>query len=567
VTGSARDRLAGIALVLLVAVPRLAILLASPDTHLSLLVDDASYYLEAARRAVESGIWPTMDGRNPTNGFHPLYMLVLVLLQRVAGTEPRLIIPLVMGLHLALNGIAAWILGRIARRHAPGFAGWAVALLLALDPGWLVHGTLGVENSLSSLLLLVLVLRWDARFGDPAPAIDRPTGWWVDGLLLGLAMLARTDAAIWGLVLIAGGLWRSGWRDAGVRNRALGTGVVALLVVLPWLAASLTRFGTVAQDSSAALAARYDLEYGPRLSIGSIKIGAMQVGFWTYRILWAGGLIPLMGWVLGRGFAPGSERPRVASWGAWITAALCALALLLRANDPTDIRDVRVAGIELLCGAAGLGLGLVAGPPQGLRRRPAFFMVLVATTLLVTAYAFAFRGFQVWYSTGPCLAFALFVFACTAGPALAGRRQLTGVVIGLMAIQAVLVVAGLRSRGGIEGMHPDLISEGQVLRERLSAQVANESSPPRVGSFDSGELSYLLHPFPITNLDGVMNHSASLALRNRRYADYLAADGITHVVGSAGRVEQFRRVSPFDASPDSAWSRALGTEVWNVAAR
>lgn len=563
--GSDRSRRAGIVLAMLVAAPRLAILFAGPDVHLSLLVDDASYYLEAARRTVEAGVWPTMDGRNPTNGFHPLYMGLLVLLQRVAGTEPRLIVPLVMGLHLALNGIAAWILGRLALRHAPGIPGWSAAILLALDPGWLAHGTLGVENSLSSLLLLVLVLRWDARFGDPVRARERPTGAWADGLLLGLAMLARTDAAIWGLVLITGGLWRSGWRDPDARRRALATGFVAFLVVLPWLIASIARFGTIVQDSSAALSARYQIEYGARFSIGSIRTGATQVGFWVYRMLWAGGLVPLTGWVLGRAFAPGSERPRNASWGGWITAALCALTLFLRANDPTDIRDVRSAGIELLCGAAALAVGLASGPPAGFRRRPALLMVLVATTLLVTAYAFVFRGFQVWYSTGPCLAFALFVFACTAGPALAGRRQLTGVLVGLMAIQSVLVVGGLRSRGGIEGMHPGLVSEGAALRERLTDRVANQ--PFRVGSFDSGEVSYLLHPFPITNLDGVMNHHASLAVRNRRFADYLKKDGITHILGSAGRVEQFRRVSPFDASPDSAWSEALGTEVWKVEGR
>ena len=37
-----------------------------------------------------------------------------------------------------------------------GFA--AAALVLALDPGWLLHGTLAVENGLSSLLLLAVVL-------------------------------------------------------------------------------------------------------------------------------------------------------------------------------------------------------------------------------------------------------------------------------------------------------------------------------------------------------------------------------------------------------------------------
>lgn len=559
-----RTRRAGLVLALVIAVPRLVLLLAGPDAQLSLLVDDASYYLEAARRVVESGIWPSMDGRNPTNGFHPLYMTLLVLAQRVAGTEPRLVIPLVTGIHLALNGIAAWMVGKVALRQVPGRAGWAAALLLALAPGWLAHGTLGVENSLSSLLLLVLVLRWDSRFSDPAAAHDRPIPWLIDGLLLGLAMLARTDAAIWGMVLLGWELWRSGIGNRRAWARAVGTGVVALVVVLPWLVVCVARFGTIVQDSSAALAARYDVEYGPRLSFGSFRTGVMHLGFWIFRLLWATGLVPLTGWVLGRAFAPGSERSRPAAWGGWITAVLCAVSLLLRANDPTDIRDIRVAAIELALGAAGVVIGLVSGPPRGMRREPVFAMLLVATGCIMVAYSFVFRGFQVWYSTGPCLAFALFVFARTAGFALAGRGRLAAALVVVMAVQSVLVVGALRSRGGIEGMHPRLIAEGTRLRDRLIELSAREQTPVRVGSFDSGELSYRLHPFPVANLDGVMNHRASVALRNRSLADYLAADGITHILSGSDRVNQFRRVSPFEVVPDSAWSAALGTEVLRI---
>src|SRR5258706_1596646 len=94
------------------AAARLPFLLPGPDVQFSLLGDDAFYYLEAARRAAESGLWPSMDGRHPTNGFHPVYMLLLIALQRVVGTAPRLVIPLVMALNLALNGAAAGLAAR-----------------------------------------------------------------------------------------------------------------------------------------------------------------------------------------------------------------------------------------------------------------------------------------------------------------------------------------------------------------------------------------------------------------------------------------------------------------------
>ena len=40
------------------------------------LADDAFYYFQIARH-VAQGLGPTFDGLAPTNGFHPLYLLIL----------------------------------------------------------------------------------------------------------------------------------------------------------------------------------------------------------------------------------------------------------------------------------------------------------------------------------------------------------------------------------------------------------------------------------------------------------------------------------------------------------
>ncbi len=554
-----------IALALVVAAPRIPILLAGPDAHLSLMVDDASYYLEAARRAVETGLWPSMDGRNPTNGFHPLYMLVLIAFQHAVGTAPHTVLPLVMTFHLMLNGVAAWLLGRIALRSVAGAAGWFAAILLALNPGWLAHGTLGVENGLSSLLLLALVLRWDRRFGSDLATPEPRRTWMLDGLLLGLVVLARTDAVIWGFVFLAWGLWRCSRQGASRRflPSILGSAAIAALVVVPWLVANAWWFGTVVQDSGAALAARYDQEYGSRFSASSLRVAMLHVGFWLYRMLWAGGFGPLTGWVLGRAIAP-QPRPIVrASLTGWVVVGLCAISLLLRANDPTAIRNVPTAEIWLGLGTAAFAIGILSGRMAAVRWRPVFGMALTAATLTVFAYAFVLRGFQVWYSTGPCLAFVLLVMAKALAPALEGRRWLGVALVALMATQSVLVVRALGSRGGIEGMQQDLLALGRDLRERLAALTA-EHPTTRFGSFDSGELSYRLHPVPITNLDGVMNHAASIALRQRRLGRYLVQDGITHVISTAKGIAKFQRVSPFEVVRDDAWSTRAGVEVWAV---
>ena len=51
---------------------------------ISLFIDDAFYYLLIARNFAESGL-PTFDGIHATNGFHPLWMLMLAAMYKVIG--------------------------------------------------------------------------------------------------------------------------------------------------------------------------------------------------------------------------------------------------------------------------------------------------------------------------------------------------------------------------------------------------------------------------------------------------------------------------------------------------
>src|ERR1700753_2703072 len=55
--------------------------------------DDTFYYFAIARNPAR-GLPPSIDGVNPTNGFHPLWMLVLVALFRVGGWAPGALAPL-----------------------------------------------------------------------------------------------------------------------------------------------------------------------------------------------------------------------------------------------------------------------------------------------------------------------------------------------------------------------------------------------------------------------------------------------------------------------------------------
>lgn len=550
-------------LALVLALPRLVIAFAGPDAQLSLMGDDASYYLEAARRAVTLGVWPTTDGIHATNGFHPLYMGLLMGVHRVAGEAPRVVIPIVMVLDLLLNAIAMVVLLRgLERRALRG--GYQAALVLALGSAWWLHATLAVENSVSSLLLLLAALRWDARFGEGVPAPSwRARAF--DGALLGFAMLGRTDAGLFAIAYGVGAMVVVG-RARGVRaasSEALGIAVPAILVVAPWAWANLTRFGTLAQDSAVALGVRYNLDHGPHLSPSGLRADLQGVGLWLYRFLWATGLIPVTAWAWGR-IVPVDRFRAAARDGraAWFVVGLALVALLHRVNGPLDIREPRVAVIELMIGALAFVAGLVSSRPEGARWRPVFTVVSVAAVLDVVAYAFGFRGFQVWYATGPTIACVLFVASAALPGALAGRRALAAALVALILVQSAWTMRDALVTGGIEGMDRRILADGEALRARLEAFAAESPTPVVFGSFDSGELAYKVHPLPVINLDGVMSHDAAIAIRARALARYMASAGVTHLLTSPLRIEQYGRVEPFSAHFDSVATARLGLSVW-----
>lgn len=555
----------GLVLIALLAT-RLPIWFAGANVHLSIFMDDAGYYLEAARRSVEARSWPSMDGVERTNGFHPLYMLLLVVIQAVLGTDPRIVIPVVMAFQLAIGAIATILLAREAALRDPKSWGLWVGLPLALDPGWMEHGLCGVESGISSLLVLVAALRWESHFVI-RPQTSNLRSWAFDGLLLGLAMAARTDSALFAFTYLTLGAWRNSRLD-GPQRALMGAGVAtcaALLVLAPWLISNLLRFGTLRQDSTVALATRFAAQDGSPFSLTSLRAGLTTLGFWWIRILWSTGLVPLTGW--GLGLAIPLERwrsVRFTSWIPWGVAAGCGLLLFLRGNDTLDIGSVSIAIIEAGLGGLALLGGLCTARSRDDSSRPLYTMLALYAFLTISAYSFGFRAFQPWYSTAVCLTAVLLPLGRTLAPFLVTRRALGSVLLTFMAVQSFLLTRELLICGGREGMNPRLLAEGEHLRAKLEEFTATTSGKARFGSFDSGKLSYRTHPFPITNVDGVMNHRAAEALTKRQLDTYFADAGITYLIGEPSRIADFAAISPFQFAPDSSLTRYLEMPVSRV---
>lgn len=181
--------------------------LSAASRGVSLFIDDAFYYLLIARNFADSGV-PTFDGINATNGFHPLWMLMLAGMYKVidtgAGLFTQIVAAKVLELVTLAGALALCVVAYRRLRHATPLAwGFPGAAVILLAPRLYVFEQ-GMESTLAAGLLLAAI------YG----AIDRRPAWLI--ATLPLLFLARLDSlvfvigplALW-WVLQEGPVWRA----------------------------------------------------------------------------------------------------------------------------------------------------------------------------------------------------------------------------------------------------------------------------------------------------------------------------------------------------------------------
>jgi hypothetical protein len=214
------------------------------DLYLSFFVDDFFYYLVVAKNLALHGT-STFNGLQPTNGYHPLWLLTIALLYKIFRTQ--------LSFFVALS-LLIWLLvcaSYRALRHTQlslgigGDAGLAWALLSITCMA--VLSRTGMEIGLA---LFCLSLFWERMATQPLER-QTPAAAFVSGLLASALVLSRLDAclvvaAYGGLTLIA---------PSGVRRTAVkqvfyfGAG---LLPVAIYFAINRIEFGTMLPISGIA---------------------------------------------------------------------------------------------------------------------------------------------------------------------------------------------------------------------------------------------------------------------------------------------------------------------------
>jgi hypothetical protein len=214
---------------------------------------DDCFYLFSIARSIAKGLGPTVDGTHLTNGFQPLIVLLYTPIFWLCGSDGWLAIRWTFILNGAIAALTIWAvalllktLERVPSRRgltAPvvGAAIWTFTIAIFAEM------TNGLETGLSSLLLFLSLTLYAKLPHDGKDGVKIPVSHWVIfGTILGLAVLARIDAAILVVILTI---------TLFITRRsmeAVVTAGMALLVSAPWWIFNRVSFGSLMPSSGQA---------------------------------------------------------------------------------------------------------------------------------------------------------------------------------------------------------------------------------------------------------------------------------------------------------------------------
>jgi hypothetical protein len=482
---------------------------------LSPTTEDA-YYLLTVSRNIAGGHGISYDGIRPTNGVQPAAAAVFALPYLASPGDPFILpLRLVQLLQVGFFLVGAVLCGRLAEEMSAGVpratARRAGVLLWLGSYAVFRHAVNGMETGLY-LVCLQAWLLWQLRHEAEA---HRARTALVSGLLLGLAVLARIDAAflVVGACLVA--LLPVGAGAATPRRRrvfaAALTAAGALAVSAPWWIRSQVLFGDLMPSS------------------GHAESLTVPLGANLERLLpsLAQGLSPVLPPVAMRFSWMGAAATLAALVVAWLVLLRIARA------DPSRPRVIRWRRPAMAFMAAGIGWACYYcgwfGAPHFVER----YLIPLAVPLVPLTAAIAAGAVHALPPHGP-------------------RRVAFTLVAALLFFGAALEHAvTLTASPWISG-NPFYTFQFKRLAARLPAAAL-------VGALQSGTLGYFR--IGSVNLDGKVNTDALRARKSGTLWRYVRERHLDYLVDWPGDVA--RMLGPDSARRDYVkLDEAGGFELW-----
>ncbi len=224
---------------------RLFFVFSSPENLITIVPDDAFYYFKIAKN-ICLGLGSSFDGINPTNGYHPLWMIILLPLAKLI-TAPWVMIKTTLFLAVIFNTATAVLLNRFLKEKTQNSLVANIGLVLYfLNYRVIANSLNGLETSLASFLLMVLIFLVLGRNFN----FVKPKNFAILGTIFGMAFLARTDLIFYLLPLFLIVISRA--KNNHFKNGVLFS-ITSFITISPWIFWNLAKFNTILQSSANAV--------------------------------------------------------------------------------------------------------------------------------------------------------------------------------------------------------------------------------------------------------------------------------------------------------------------------
>ena len=258
------------------------------------LVDDAFFYFGIAKN-IAAGKGATFDGSIMTNGFHPIYALLLVPIFWFSIQNPEIPVHAALTILSIFNVLTGYVIFLIIRKIAGQIAGLFGAFLWLFNPFVILIALSGVEVGVAAFFIsLCIYVHLGIRDANQLsfPKII------LLGLLTALAVLSRVDA-VFIFITIALDLWYLSYRNRNSLSRSIAQPTlycgITLLLLAPWFLWNLYHFGTIRQISGVTLPNiahnMYLMKYNTYLSLSFVKTELYHLKVWIENtIRFSGGI-------------------------------------------------------------------------------------------------------------------------------------------------------------------------------------------------------------------------------------------------------------------------------------
>ncbi len=509
------------ALILIIGLLHLPVILA-PERYLLTWfnTDDAYYYFKVAQN-VAAGHGFTFDGLARTNGFHPLWMFILIPIFKLPGLIPPLRALTV--LLVLLNLGSALLLYRLTVRRLPPALATLTALAFSLHP--LIHSVTtkgGLETGLSAFFILLLLNFINEKPGRIA----------LVGLIAAAAMFARLDNIF---LAYLGGAW---------------------LLLANWNAAPLPPSPPAGERAGvrggwprrAQLALRY---FGPLTLLLLAYLTWNQLGFDTLTPVsgqikrWWGTLPNSI-----YGFPPKrlvnyigqfvTDDPNLGPWSLitapFYASAENALALLgLKATAP--LRRIALGGLGA-ASAALLGLLVVRQRKFVWGAAKTFGLIPLAVGCLFQIAYYKGSGSvaqREWYWLSEMLVIALTggILLTALWHEIRNTKYATRISYFVLILLALPLLTPHLSRA-TRILTTDYAAQESYYHHRAAWLEANTEPGARIGMTGTGSSAYFTEGRTFVNLDGLINsYTYFQHMKNGTAHHYLADLGLDYVFGNA----------------------------------